>query len=83
MAMLFDEYGCAQLAEDAMSCVHMSSMYLGLGERVAGAPCVEALPDAVLLSAIRPDHRLHLLQGGVAAVGTKQPPRFLQAQEHR
>ena len=63
--------------------VRLSSMYLGLGERVASASRVEALPDSVLLRAVRPDHCFHLLQGGVAAVGTKQPPRFLQTYTHK
>ena len=53
--------------------------HLRLGQRVTGAPSVEALPDTILLRAIRANHSLNFVQGGIAAVGAEQTPRLLQS----
>jgi len=50
---------------------------LGLRKGVASPSCVEALPDTILLSPIRPNDSLHFLQGGIATVWTEQTARLL------
>lgn len=53
--------------------------HLRLRQGVAGAPSVEALPDTILLRAIRADDCLNFVKGGIATVGAKQAPRLLQS----
>lgn len=52
--------------------------HLRLGQGVAGAPSVEALPDTILLRAIRADNSLNFVKGGIATVGAEQAPGLLQ-----
>ncbi len=58
----------------------LSSKHLGLRKGVASPSCVEALPDTILLSPIRPNDCLHFLQGGIATVWTEQTARLLNSQ---
>lgn len=53
--------------------------HLRLRQGVAGAASVEALPDTILLCAIRANNCLNFVQGGIAAVGAEQAPRLLQS----
>lgn len=57
----------------------LSSKHLGLRKGVASPSCVEALPDTILLSPIRPNDSLHFLQGGIATVWTEQTARLLDS----
>ena len=57
----------------------LSNMHLRLRKGVASPSCVEALPDTILLSPIRPNDCLHFLQGGIATMWTEQTARLLNS----
>lgn len=74
---LYKTYAC--MSFDIMKIILEQNAHLRLGQGVAGAPSVEALPDTILLRAIRADDCLNFVKGGIAAVGAEQAPRLLQS----